>query len=158
MQEYGNSWAKIAQLLPGRTDNNVKNFWNFSIKKKASSGKLVNVYLQEGRDLSWLLSQPEAAQSPQASALASRRVPAPASSHPPEQPLKRQRSFSAAGKPLPGTSSLLAVRKPRRATSCCAWHANAELCPHSACGSPDCSCLTPLRQQGACPDVTRSWE
>ncbi len=52
---HGNKWAVIAKLLPGRTDNGVKNHWNSTLKRKYQSRTLNNQYIESGVSLQWLL-------------------------------------------------------------------------------------------------------
>ncbi|KAL3692298.1 hypothetical protein R1sor_005949 [Riccia sorocarpa] len=42
--QIGSRWSMIASHLPGRTDNDIKNYWNTRLKKKLWDSSIYNVY------------------------------------------------------------------------------------------------------------------
>ncbi|XP_051113630.1 transcription factor MYB48-like [Andrographis paniculata] len=40
--KWGNRWSRIARKLPGRTDNEIKNYWRTHMRKKAQERKKSN--------------------------------------------------------------------------------------------------------------------
>ncbi|KAL5809587.1 hypothetical protein ACOSQ3_030278 [Xanthoceras sorbifolium] len=47
-EQWGNKWARIARSLPGRTDNEIKNYWRTHLRRKMQAREPEN--FQRGRD------------------------------------------------------------------------------------------------------------
>ncbi|CAN6849871.1 hypothetical protein HID58_049451 [Brassica napus] len=64
---WGNRWSKIAQYLPGRTDNEIKNYWRTRVQKHAKQLKC-DVNSQQFKDTMRYLWMPRLVERIQASA------------------------------------------------------------------------------------------
>lgn len=67
---WGNRWSKIAQYLPGRTDNEIKNYWRTRVQKHAKQLKC-DVNSKQFKDAMRYLWMPRLVERIQAAAAAS---------------------------------------------------------------------------------------
>lgn len=74
---WGNRWSKIAQYLPGRTDNEIKNYWRTRVQKHAKQLRC-DVNSKEFRDVVRHVWMPRLVERIQADAAAAGEVAAPA--------------------------------------------------------------------------------
>ncbi|KAM0026360.1 putative transcription factor MYB-HB-like family [Helianthus debilis subsp. tardiflorus] len=61
--KFGNRWSKIARKLPGRTDNEIKNYWRTHMRKKAQEKKRITSRSQSSPSLSHCSSSSSACTS-----------------------------------------------------------------------------------------------
>ncbi|MED6151510.1 hypothetical protein PIB30_083186 [Stylosanthes scabra] len=74
---WGNRWSKIAQYLPGRTDNEIKNYWRTRVQKHAKQLKC-DVNSKQFKDTMRFLWMPRLVERIQAAAAAAATTTAPA--------------------------------------------------------------------------------
>ncbi|KAK3031446.1 hypothetical protein RJ639_035269, partial [Escallonia herrerae] len=77
--KIGNKWARMASQLPGRTDNEIKNYWNTRLKRRQRAG--LPIYPQEIKQQAHqqqkqLQTQPNSSSSSLSSLLSSSSSPA----------------------------------------------------------------------------------
>ncbi|THU56555.1 hypothetical protein C4D60_Mb11t18460 [Musa balbisiana] len=80
---WGNRWSKIAQHLPGRTDNEIKNYWRTRVQKHAKQLKC-DVNSKQFKDVMRYLWIPRLVERIRAAS--GNSTVSPATSHRPEDP------------------------------------------------------------------------
>jgi len=52
-KKLGNRWSTIAAELPGRTDNEVKNYWHTSLKKRVDHKEITDIEETKSKDIEY---------------------------------------------------------------------------------------------------------
>ncbi|WOL00276.1 hypothetical protein Cni_G08989 [Canna indica] len=108
---WGNRWSKIAQHLPGRTDNEIKNYWRTRVQKHAKQLKC-DVNSKQFKDVMRHLWMPRLVERIRAASSATSSTAAAAyelnnvTAHPPPPPLNRAKLISPDNSSAAASSSL----------------------------------------------------